>query len=119
MIYASDIGRKISAAVRAKNLEIGIAIQHAVKDQPMQRDSGVERIADDIVEIVLVKSLPLRKPGRVKKDQRLQFLRPGPNRLQPRRRDFFAVDPGENQKPPQTELAHAPLHFGDRQLGFL
>src|SRR6516162_132605 len=51
MIDAPGIGAEISAAVDREDLQARKTLEHAVKDQIMQRDRGLERIADNVIEI--------------------------------------------------------------------
>ena len=46
MVAAHLVGRQVSAAVRGQHLEPGEFVERALEDQVLQRDRGVERIAD-------------------------------------------------------------------------
>src|SRR5215831_4573436 len=50
MIDAPGIGAEISAAVDREDLQARKTLEHAVKDQIMQRDRGLKRIADNVLK---------------------------------------------------------------------
>ena len=51
VIDAARVAAEIAAAVHRKDFQIGMPLQHAVEDQVVQRDGGIERIADHVGEI--------------------------------------------------------------------
>src|SRR5262249_23558351 len=51
VIDAAAVSGEIAAAVRGKNLQLGMPFEHAVEDQVVQRDGRVERVADHVVEV--------------------------------------------------------------------
>src|SRR5215469_5211016 len=59
MVDATGISAKISAAMHRQDLEPGMTLEHAIEYQIMQRDSRLQRIADNIVEVKAC------QPGRV------------------------------------------------------
>ena len=51
VIDAARIAAEIAAAVHGEDLQVRVALQHAVEDQVVQRDRGIERVADHVGEI--------------------------------------------------------------------
>ena len=96
MIDAARIGGEIAAAVHRENLQIRVALQHAVEDQVVQRDRGLERIADDVVEIEAGEPLGLGEAVGMDHHQRAELLGLLPERREGRIGQFLAVDVGED-----------------------
>ena len=82
MINAAGIGGEITAAVHSKDFEVGMALKHAVEDKVVQRDAGIERIADDVVEVITAQPIGVRKSVGMKDDQHAELLGLGPERAQ-------------------------------------
>jgi hypothetical protein len=51
MIDASGIATQVAAAVSSEDFKIRIPFKHSVEDQVMQRDRGLQAIADDVIEV--------------------------------------------------------------------
>ena len=51
MIHAPGIASQITGAVRREDLQIRMALEHAVEDEVMQCKSRLQRISDHVVEI--------------------------------------------------------------------
>ena len=69
MIDSTGIRRQITASVGDADLELRVAVQHAVEDQMVNRNGGIQRITDHINKVVIRESLPIRKTVRMQKDQ--------------------------------------------------
>ena len=57
VIDAAGIGREIAATMSDDQFEVGVVVQHAAKDQMMDGDRRIERVADDIDQVVIGKAL--------------------------------------------------------------
>ena len=53
------IAGEIAAAVHGQDLQVGMPLQHAVEDQVVQGDGGLQRIADHVVEVEARQALGL------------------------------------------------------------
>ena len=84
-----------------------MALQHAVEDQVMQRDRGLERIADDVVEIEALEPLAVGEAIGMNDDQEPEFLRLFPERRGDRIGQFLAVDIGQDLHTLEAELGDA------------
>src|SRR5262245_52907570 len=51
MIDAARISTEVTATMSSQDLQPGMALEHSVEDQIVQRQRGIERIADHVVEI--------------------------------------------------------------------
>src|SRR5260370_37182126 len=96
MIDAAAIGRQIAAAVHRQNLQFGMALDHAVEDQMVERDGGLERISDHVVEIEARQALRLREAIGMYDDEGAELFGLLPERGIFRLRDFPAGDVGQN-----------------------
>ena len=96
MIDAARIGAEITAAMHGENLEVRMPLEDAVEDQVVQRDRGVERIADHVVEVKARETLRLGETVRVDQHQRAEFLGFLPERRESRIGQLLAVDVGED-----------------------
>src|SRR6202040_4292521 len=67
VVGARRVGAEISAAMRGKDLEAGKAIERALEDQVLERDGGVERVADGVRE----PPIALETPGQIRRAQRV------------------------------------------------
>ena len=74
MIDAAGIGRKIAAAVHREDLQLGMPLQHAVEDQVVQGDGGLERIADHVVEVEAREPLGVGEAVGMDDDERVELF---------------------------------------------
>ena len=109
VIDAAGIGAEIAAAVHGEDLQVGMALEHAVEDQVVQRDRGLERIADDVVEVEAGEPLGLGEAVGMDHHQRAELLGLLPERREGRIGQFLAGDVGEDFDALELELLHAAL----------
>src|SRR5271169_4903872 len=76
MVDAAGIGWQIAAAMGDDELKVGMGMQNAAKDQMMDGDGRIERIADHIDQIMVHEPARLRKAGRVHEDQHAELFDP-------------------------------------------
>ena len=107
--------------MRGAYLEFGEFIQRAFKDQVLQRDGGVERIADDIRQpaVALEAARQLRRALRMDEQRNAQFFGFGPHRMIFRIREIIAQHAAANGSTLETVLAHAVLKLLNREIGEL
>ena len=113
VVDAARIGAEKAAAMDRDDLQVGMAFEHAVEDEVVQRDRGLERIADDVVEIEAAETLCLREPHRMNEHDGAELLGLLPERRERRFGQFLAVDVGENLHALELELLHAALELRD------
>jgi hypothetical protein len=76
---------EIAAAVRQHHLQLGIALHHAVEDEMASRHRGLQRVADDVVEVVIEQPLALGVAGGMHEDDHVELLHLG--------KEFFQAEP--------------------------
>ena len=86
-----------------------MALQHAVEDQVVQRDGGLERIADHVVEVEARQALGLGEAVGMDHHQRAELLGLLPERREGRIGQFLAGHVGQDLDALELELLHAAL----------
>ena len=94
-----------------ENFQIGMAFEHAVEDQIMQRDGGFERIADHVVEIKPGQPFCVREAIGVNDDEGAKLFRLLPERRMDGIRKLAAGHVGEDFRSLHAELFHAALEL--------
>ncbi len=74
VIRSAAVARQIAAAVRGHDLQAGMAIQHAAEDEMGQRNRRLERLSDDVAEIVRAQALAERRAKWVDEHDRAELL---------------------------------------------
>src|SRR6202171_2573378 len=75
VVDAAGIGRKITAAMDRENLQIRVALPHALENKMVKRQRRLERIADHVVEIIAAEALAFGKSVGMDYDERLKLFR--------------------------------------------
>ena len=96
VIDAAGIGRQVTAAVHRENLQLGMPFEHAVEDQIMQRDGGLERVANHVVEIEAREPSAFGEAVGMNDDERAERLGRLPERRVLRLREFVARHVGQD-----------------------
>ena len=60
--------------MRQHDLQLRVALHDAVEDQVARRHRGLERVADDVVEVVVHQPLALREADGVHEDDNVQLF---------------------------------------------
>src|SRR5271169_1558505 len=76
MVDAAGIGWQIAAAMGDDELKVGMGMQNAAKDQMMDGDGRIERIADHIDQIMVGEPPRLGEADRVHEDQHAELFDP-------------------------------------------
>ena len=107
-----------AAAVHGEDFQLRVPLQDAAEDEVMQRHRRVERIPDDVGEVVFLEALRLGEAERMQHDDGIGLDRLRPDRLEFRARQFLAVDVGEDLHALEAEIAHDIVEFleGDRRI---
>ncbi len=89
---------KIAAAVRGAHFQARVLVEQAFEDEVLQRDRGVERIADHVGEpaVALEAARELRRALRVNEQRDAEFLRFRPHRMKLRLGEIHAEDAAAN-----------------------
>ena len=111
MIDAAGIPAEIAAAMHREDFQLRVPLQHAVEDQVMQRDRGLQRIADDVIEIEPLKPLCLGEAVGMQHHQHAELLSLFPERREGRIRQFLAGDVGQDLHAGEAELFDAALQL--------
>src|SRR5262249_3233763 len=111
MVDPPRIGAQKSAAVNGQDLQAGVALKYAVENQIMQRDRGIERIADHIVEVEAREPVGLGESGRMDQNKRAEFFGLAPERGKCRVRQFPARNIGQDLDAPEAQRAHAAFEL--------
>src|SRR3982751_4702224 len=98
VIHAGPVVREVTAGMREHNLQPRIAVDYAVEYEVADGDGRFERIADDVVEIMIHQAVALCVAERVHKDDDVELLRARQKLLETetRVREIFAVHIGQN-----------------------
>src|SRR5215469_5082639 len=99
------IGNK-AAAMDHEKIELGIARQDAAEDQARGRDGGVERIADQVVEIISAQPVGAGDIAGMDQYQGVELGGRRPERFEPRVVEIAAADIGPDHRAVQAELGH-------------
>ncbi len=113
------IGRQEAAPVRDEHLQAGMGVQDAVEDEMAHRDGGIQRVADDVHEVVLAQPSALGEAVRVQEHEGAQRLGPGKERTKGGAGQFRAIHVGADLHAPQPQLPHEAVQLRDGQLGRL
>ena len=93
------------------NLELRIALEHATEHEACCGDRGVERIADQVREIVGREPIGARHVDGMQQDESIEFRSRGPNRLELRIVEVFARDVRSDLRPAQPQHPHCVTQF--------
>src|SRR5690606_15960542 len=80
MVHSAPIAGDVSSAMRDADLQPRMVIQHAAEDQMTQRESGFQRISDQIVKVIFAHPLCMGEAERVNENEYSQFLCRRPER---------------------------------------
>src|SRR4051812_32142542 len=111
MIDAARIGAEIAAAMHRENLQVRMALEHAVEDQVVQRDRGLERIADRVAEREAREPFAFGEAGWMEHDERVELLGLLPERLERGVGQLASGDVGEDLRALEAEPADAALEL--------
>jgi hypothetical protein len=119
MIHAGEIVRGEGAAMREHELQVREALEDAVEDQIVDTGRRIERVADDVEEVMRRETLA-REGRRMDEHRHIQLLHRRPERVETRRRKFLILaDAGTDLDAAETELVDAALQFLDGKIGVL
>ncbi len=90
---------------------LGIALDHAAEHQAGRRDGGVERIADQVVEVIVLHPLDAGDVVRMHHAEGVVLVRHLPHRLELRLVEVLAVDVGADLHALQAELGDGALQL--------
>ena len=109
------IGRE-AAAMRQHDLQFRIAVEHAAEHQAGRRDGGVERIADQVGEIIRLQPVGAGDVVGMDEHEGAELFGRRPQRLEHRIVEVDALDVGGKHRAAQAELGHgAPQLVGGRR----
>src|SRR5580700_5910274 len=83
-----------AAAVRHDEIQLGMALEHAAENQAGAGDGGVERIADQVAEIIRAQPVGAGDIAGMDHHEGVEFGGRGPERLEARIVEILAVDVG-------------------------
>ena len=93
--------------------------ERSAEDQVVQRQRGLQRISDHVVEVEMRQALALRKAVGMKHDERAELFGSGEERPINRVRQFLAVDIGEDLDALQFQMRHDIIEFAHGQFRLL
>src|SRR5262249_43872262 len=109
MVDAARISPQKAATVDRDDLDIGVPLEHAVEDEIVQRDRGIERITDDVVEVEARKASRLGEAVGMDEHDCAELLGLLPERRESGVRELFAGYIGENLHAFELERCNAAL----------
>ncbi len=118
MIGAAAVARQIAAAVRGHDLQARMAIEHAAKDEMRQRNRRLERLSDDVAEVVRAQPLAQRRAERMNEDDSAKLSSRRPERRELRGAQLALVDSRGNLHAFQALVLHGltQLHGGEFRM---
>src|SRR6266853_4944075 len=123
LVGAPRVRGQEASAVGGADLEAGKAVEGALEDQVRERDGGLERVADHVVEEPVALEaggrVQLRGALRVDEHRHPELLGLGPERVELGIGDLLAVDAAPDGGPAQAVLLHALLELGRGEVGML
>ena len=115
---AALIGNE-AAGMHHDEIERGITLHHAAEDQARRGNGGVERIADQVVEIIRAQPVGAGDIAGMDHHEGVELGGGRPDRLEARIVEILAVDVRGDHGAMQPELAHGAAQFVGRRLGRL
>src|SRR5205085_4363537 len=118
---ARRVGGQVAAAVRGADLQAREAVERALEDEVRERDRGLERVADGVIQPAAAgEAAPqLRRGAGMEEDQHPELLSLPPEWMERRVGELLAVDAGAERGAAQAELLHAILELLRREVGKL
>ena len=87
--------------MRQQDSQFRIAVEHAAEIKAGRTDGGVERIADEIVQVIGLHPVGAGDIVRMNKDESAEFLRRRPHRLEARVVEVLTDDVGGKHRSAQ------------------
>src|SRR6266851_5438518 len=115
---AGLIGQE-SAAVRQAHLQRWVTFEHAAKNEARARDRGLERQADQVLQVIRAEPLRRRAGVRMNEDEGAKLGRRGPERLERRIVEILAAHVRSDHGATQAERAHRAAQLARREVGRL
>ena len=101
-----EVRRQVAAPVRRHDVQHREPLQDAAEDQVRQRDRRVQRVPDDVAQVVLRDSLAEGGPGRVDEDRGAVLLGGGPERVERRIVQVHVLDARPDLDAAHPERGH-------------
>ena len=119
MVDPPGIGRQIPAAMHRQDLQRRVAFQHPGEDQVMQREGGIEGVADDVVEIERRQPLRLGEARGVDHHQRAEPFGRRPDLFEGRVGQLLPLHIGQHLHALEAERTHAARQLRHRRIRVL
>src|SRR5207244_8447175 len=118
---APGVGRQIAAAVRGAELESREAVERALVDEMRERERGLERVPDGVVEaaVALQAVVEVARALRMHEDQHAELLGLGPERVELGVGELQALDAAADRGAAQAELLHDVLELPQLEDGIM
>ena len=121
VVHARPVVRDVAAPMRHQHLQLRMPCHHAVEDQVRHRHRRLQRVADDVVEVVVRQPVGLGVAQRVHEDQHAELLAAGEKGLQPQAGvgQVLAVDVGADFHALEIQRLDRVIQFAHREFGVL
>ncbi len=116
VVHPADVAGQVAAAVGDAELQARVGVQHSAEDQVTDSDGRFQRVADQVVEIVLRQALAVGEAQRVHEDEDAQLFGRREEWAVLRIGQLAAVDVGRDLDAPEAELAGQATQLPDRQF---
>ena len=111
VLPAPGLIRREAAAMHHVEADVGKALDHAAEHETGRRNGGVERIADQVVEVIVLHPIDAGDVIRMHHAERVVLVRHLPHRLELRLVEVLAVDVGADLHALQPELGNGALQL--------
>src|SRR6185437_12884063 len=119
MVRAPTVTGQIPAPVRGHYLQPWMPVQHAAEDEMGQRNGRLQRLSDDVAEIVGTQALAQRRPKGVNENDRTEFFSRRPERGELAGVQLHLVHRGRDLNALESEALHRVAQLLRSQLRML
>ena len=119
MIETTNIGRHIATTMGDADLQARISLQITVKHQMADRESGFQRMADRVAEVMIGHALFEAGPDGMHEDHDTELFDPGEELLQPGAGQIRPVHIGRNLDTLHAQIVDAAIELGHSDVHIL
>ncbi len=119
MIRAAAVARQTASAVCGDDFQAWMTIEHAAEDEVRQRNRRLQRLPDDVAEIVRAQSLAERRAERMDEHDGAELLRRRPERRELRGSQLALVDSRGDLHALQAQVLHGVTQLRGGKLRVL
>ena len=119
VVHPGGVERQVAATVHDAQLQVGQLLEDTAVDQSGRGDRRLQRVPDDVGEVVVGQALAGGEAVGVDQHHHLELGGPGEERPEAPVVEIEPVDVGADLHSPQAELGDGEVEFGDGDLDVL